>query len=61
MLQIDSQNIHNYINNKKAKEVNYFFHPVNNIQVLIANDSLVKSKGQYENVKLKMGDYNIKT
>ena len=38
-----------------------FIYLVNNFQILIANRGTMKCGGRCENVKLQMGDYQLKT
>lgn len=61
MVLIDSGSTPNFINRRKAQEFNCFVHPINNFQVLITNGDLMKCGGHYENVKLQLGDYHLKT
>ena len=61
MVLFDSGSTHNFINRHKDQQVNYFFIPMNKFQVLIVNGSLMKCGGHSENVKLQIGDYNVKT
>ena len=58
---IDSGSTHNFINQSKAKSLHIFIHSINNFQALIANGGTMKCGGHYENVKLQMGDYHLKT
>lgn len=51
----------NFINLCKVEEVGCFFQLVNNFQVLITNDGLMKCECWSENVKLQIGEYNLKT
>ena len=58
---VDSGNTHNFISCCKSQEIHYFVHPINNFQFLIANGGLIKCGGHFQNVKLQMGDYHLKT
>jgi hypothetical protein len=58
---IDSGNTHNFITRCKPQEIHCFFHPINNFQVLISNGGFMKCGCHYQNVKLQMGDYDLKT
>jgi hypothetical protein len=44
-----------------AEDFNYFVRLISNFQILIANGGTMKCGGRCENVKLQMGDYNLKT
>ena len=44
-----------------ARSLHIFIHLINNFQVLIANEGTEKCGGHFENVKLQMGDYHLKT
>jgi hypothetical protein len=58
---IDSGSTHNFIHRRVVEDVNFFVRPVSNFQILIANGGTMKCGGRCENVKLQMGDYNLKT
>ena len=58
---IDNGSTHNFINQSKVVALHIFIHPINNFQVLIANGGTMKCGGRCENVKLQMGDYQLKT
>ena len=58
---IDSERTRNFINWSKAQSLRIFIHLINNFQVLIANEGIIKCGGHYENVKLQMGDYHLKS
>jgi hypothetical protein len=58
---IDSGSTHNFIHCKIAKEVNLFVRLVSNFQIFISNGGTIKCGSRYENVKLQMGDYHLKT
>jgi hypothetical protein len=58
---IDSGNTHNFIHHRLADEIHCFVFLVSNFQILIANGGTMKCGGRCENVKLKMGDYTLKT
>eukprot|EP00253_Pinus_taeda_P015921 PITA_15921 len=57
---IDSGSTHNFIHQKVAEAVHYFVQAVSNFQVQIADGGTMKCEGRYENVKLQMGDYQLK-
>ena len=58
---INSGNTHNFINRSRVVALHIFIHPINNFQVLIANECTMKCGGRCENVKFQMGDYHLKT
>lgn len=47
---VDSGSTHNFIDNKAAKEIHCYVHPMANFQIMIANGGLMKCGGYYENV-----------
>ena len=61
VVPIDNDITHNFINKYKAEFICIFIHPINNFQVLIAYRGTMKCGGRFENVKLQMGDYHLKT
>ena len=58
---IDSGSTHNFIHQKVAEAMHCFVRVVSNFQVQIADGGTMKCEGRYENVKLQMGDYQLKT
>eukprot|EP00253_Pinus_taeda_P016779 PITA_16779 len=58
---IDSGCTHNFIHQRVAEVVHCFVRAVSNFQVQIANGRTIKCEGRCENVKLQMGDYQLKT
>eukprot|EP00253_Pinus_taeda_P030509 PITA_30509 len=58
---IDSGSIHNFIHQKVAEAVHCFVRAVSNFQVQITDGGTMKCEGRCENVKLQMGDYQLKT
>ena len=58
---IDSGSTHNFTHQKVVEEVHCFVRAVSNIQVQIADGGTMKCEGHYENVKIQMGDYQLKT
>eukprot|EP00253_Pinus_taeda_P005714 PITA_05714 len=58
---IDSGSTHNFIHQKVAEAVHCFVRAISNFQVQIADGGTMKCEGRCENVKLKMGDYQLKT
>eukprot|EP00253_Pinus_taeda_P016461 PITA_16461 len=58
---IDSGSTHNSIHQKVAETVHCLVRAVSNFQVQIAYGGTMKCEGRCENVKLQMGDYQLKT
>eukprot|EP00253_Pinus_taeda_P010028 PITA_10028 len=58
---IDSGSTHNFIYQKVTETVHCFVRVVSNFQVQIADGGTMKCEGRCENVKLQMGDYQLKT
>eukprot|EP00253_Pinus_taeda_P032665 PITA_32665 len=58
---IDSGSTHNFIHQKIAEAAHYFVRAVSNFQVQIVDGGTMKCEGLYENVKIQMGDYQLKT
>ena len=58
---IDSGRTHNFIHQKVAEAVHCFVRVVSNFQVQISDGGTMKCEGRCENVKLQMGDYQLKT
>ena len=61
VVMIDSGSTHKFIHQRVAKAVHCFFRAVSNFQVQIADWGTMKCEGCCENVKLQMGDYQLKT
>jgi len=58
---IHNGSTHNFIHQKVAKAVHCFVRAISNFQVQIADGGTMKCEGRCENVKLQMGDYQLKT
>eukprot|EP00253_Pinus_taeda_P027980 PITA_27980 len=58
---IDSGSTHNFIHQKVVEAVHCFVRTVSNFQVQIADGGTMKYEGHCENVKLRRGDYQLKT
>jgi hypothetical protein len=58
---IDSGRTHNLIHHRFAEEIHYFVLHVSNFQILISNSGTMKCGGLYENFKIQMDDYHLKT
>eukprot|EP00253_Pinus_taeda_P002438 PITA_02438 len=58
---IDSGSTHNFIHQKIAEAAHCFVRAVSNFQVQIVDGGTMKCEGRCENVKLQMGDYQLKT
>eukprot|EP00253_Pinus_taeda_P029117 PITA_29117 len=58
---IDSGSTHNFIHQRVAEAVHCFVRAVSNFQVQIVDGGTMKCECRCENVKLQMGDYQLKT
>eukprot|EP00253_Pinus_taeda_P012319 PITA_12319 len=58
---IDSGSTHNFIHQRVTEAVHCFVQEVSNFQVQIVDGGTMKCEGRCENVKLQMGDYQLKT
>ena len=58
---VDSGSAHNFIHKWVAKETHCYVHLVSNFQIMIANGGMIKCGGHYENLKIQLGDYHLKT
>jgi hypothetical protein len=58
---VDSGSTHNFIHRRIAQETHCYIHAVNNFQIMIANGGSMKCGGRCENVRLQIGDYNLKS
>ena len=58
---IDNGSTHNFIQSQLAQEIHCYVRTVTIFQILIANEVKMKCGGWHENVKLKMGDYHLKS
>jgi hypothetical protein len=61
IILVDSGNTHNFIHRHISQEVNFYIHPVNNFQIMIANVGSMKCGGRCENVCLQIGQYHLKS
>eukprot|EP00253_Pinus_taeda_P036391 PITA_36391 len=61
LVLIDSGSMHNFIHQRVTEAVHCFVRVVSNFQVQIVDGGIMKCEGRYENVKLQMGDYQLKT
>jgi hypothetical protein len=61
IILVDSGNTHNFIHRRIAHETHCYIHAVNNFQIMIANGGSIKCGGHYENVRLQIGDYHLKS
>ena len=43
------------------EELHCYVHPVPNFQIIIVNGRMIKCGRHHENVKIQLGDYNLKT
>ena len=58
---IDSGNTHNFIYWCVVKDTHFYVQFISNFQIMISNGCTMKSGVHYENSKLQMGDYHLKT
>jgi hypothetical protein len=61
IILVDSGSTHNFIHRRIAQETHCYIHAVNNFQIMIANGGSMKCGGRCENVRLQIGDYNLKS
>jgi predicted aspartyl protease len=61
IILVDSGNTHSFIHHRLAQEINCYFRVVNNFQIMIANGGSMKCWGHCENVRLQIGQYNLKS
>jgi hypothetical protein len=61
IILVDSGTTHNFIHRRIAQETHCYIHAVNNFQIMIANGGSMKCGGRCENVRLQIGDYNLKS
>lgn len=58
---IDSGSTHNFIDPRIAKQADCFIHPCSSFEVMIANGGTLPCKGKCRNVRLSIGDYNMRS
>jgi hypothetical protein len=58
---VDSGITHNFIHCHISQEVNCYICVINNFQIMIANGGSMKCGGRYENVRLQIGQYHLKS
>jgi hypothetical protein len=61
IILVDSGNTHNFIHRCIAQETNCYIRATNNFQIMIVNGRSMKCGGCFENVRLKIGDYHLKS
>jgi hypothetical protein len=61
IILVDSGNTQNFIHRHISQETNRYIHAVNNFQIMIANGRSMKCGGHFENVRLQIGDYHLKS
>jgi hypothetical protein len=61
IILVDSGSTHNFIHRRIAQETHCYIHAVNNFQIMIANGGSMKCGGHYENVRLQISDYHLKS
>jgi hypothetical protein len=58
---IENNSTYNFIHRRVAQNTHCYVHHISNFQIMIANGGTTKCGGRYENVKLQMGKYHLKT
>ena len=61
IILVDSGSTHNFIHRCITQETHCYIRVVNNFQIMIANGGSMKCGGCFENVRLQIGDYHIKS
>jgi hypothetical protein len=60
IILFDSGNTHNFIHRCLSQEINFYICAVNIFQIMISNGGSMKCGGHCENVRLQIGQYNLK-
>lgn len=61
VLLVDIGSTHNFIHKHVVEETHCYVHMVSKFYIMITNGGLMKFGGRYENVRLQVGDYHLKT
>ena len=61
MVLIDNASTHYFIHQRVTEAIHCFVRVVSYFQVLIVDGGTMKCEGRYENIKLHMGYYHLKT
>jgi hypothetical protein len=61
IILVDSGSTHNFIHRRIAQETHCYIHVVNNFQIMIVNGGSMKCGRHYENVRLQICDYHLKS
>jgi hypothetical protein len=61
IILVDSGSTHKFIHCCIAQEVNCYICVINNFQIMIINGGSMKCGGRYENVRLQIGQYHLKS
>jgi hypothetical protein len=61
IILVGSGSTHNFIHCRLSQEVNYYICVINNFQNTIANGGSLECGGHCENVRLQIGQYNLKS
>jgi hypothetical protein len=56
----DSGNTHNFFHCHISQETHCYIHPLNNVDIMIDNGGSMKCGERSENVRLQIGQYNLK-
>jgi hypothetical protein len=61
IILVDGGITKNFIHHRIPQETNFYIRVVNNFQIMIANGGSMKCGGRYENVRLQIGNYHLKS
>jgi hypothetical protein len=61
IILVDSGRTDNFIHHRIAQETHCYIHAINNFQIMIANGDSKKCGGHFENARLQIGDYHLKS
>jgi hypothetical protein len=61
IILVDSGSTHNFIHHRIAQETNCYIRVINNFQIIIANGGSMKCGGRCENIRVRIGNYHLKS
>jgi hypothetical protein len=61
IILVDSGSTHNFIRCLIAQENHFYIHVVNNFEIVMVNGGSMKCRGRFQNVRLQIGDYHLKS
>jgi hypothetical protein len=61
IILLDNGNTLNFIHHRLFEEINCYIRAINNFQIMISNSSSMKCGVCCENVRLQIGQYNLKS